>query len=578
MPDEISVRITGEAGQGTQTIGDALTNVFKSAGYHLFAYQDFMSRIRGGNNFFEIRASTKPVHSPRRKPDIIICLDKSSVNIQKENLAVDGMLVVDKTKFGMTGLEEFMYDVAFNEIALRVANDALYSNSVACGLIAGIAGLDFAFVAQGLQEVFSLKSEEIIRNNVDCAQAGFELGLENLHQKKFLLPTVDKDRLANGSKTILLDGSTAIALGAIKAGCKFYTAYPMSPSTTIMNIVAEHAAQEHIVVEQAEDEIAAINMAIGASFAGSRAMTSTSGGGFCLMAEGVSLAGMTETPVVIVDAQRPGPATGFPTRTEQADLDFVLSAGHGEFARVVYAPGSPEQAYSLTIKAFDVAEKYQIPALILTDQHLQDSVTDAQVFDQGTTVPERFIISKEESAHITSYKRYALTDSGISPRAIPSWIQDVMYVDSDEHDESGHITEDAEMRKQMVGKRLYKKLHGLLKELEQPTSFNTDDARVILLGFGSTLGILQEAAQALEKRKVGFVHLAQVWPFPSDEMLKLLSGARMIISIENNAQSQLARLLRRETGIKVGKSILKYDGRPFDIDSVIEIIKPELEL
>jgi 2-oxoglutarate ferredoxin oxidoreductase subunit alpha len=577
MPDEISVRITGEAGQGTQTIGDALSHIFKSAGYHLFAYQDFMSRIRGGNNFFEIRVSTKPVHSPRRKPDIIICLDKLSLDISKKELAIDGMLIVDKTKFGMVELEESMYDVAFNEIALRVANDALYSNSIACGLIAGIAGLDFAFVEQGMKAVFGRKSKEIIRNNISSARAGFDLGLENPRKKMFLLPAVEKDRLATLADDILLDGSSAIALGAIKAGCKFYTAYPMSPSTNIMNIVAEHAAQEHIVVEQAEDEIAAINMAIGASFAGSRAMTSTSGGGFCLMAEGLSLAGMTETPIVIVDAQRPGPATGFPTRTEQADLDFVLSAGHGEFARVVYAPGSAKQAYLLTIRAFNIAEKYQIPVIILSDQHLQDSATDAPALDQSM-ITKRFIISKEESADITSYKRYALTDSGISPRAVPSWIQDVMYVDSDEHDESGHITEDAEIRKQMVQKRLHKKLHGLLKELEQPTSFNTNDARVILLGFGSTLGILQEAAQALEKRKVGFVHLSQVWPFPSDEMLKLLSGARMIINIENNAQGQLARLLRRETGIKVGKSILKYDGRPFDIDSVIEIIKPELEL
>jgi 2-oxoglutarate ferredoxin oxidoreductase subunit alpha len=576
MANEISIRITGEAGQGTQTIGDALSQVFKSAGYHLFAYQDFMSRIRGGNNFFEIRVSTEPVHSPRRKPDIIICLDKSSVDIQKKDLAVDGILVVDKTKFGMAGLEESMYDVAFNEIALRVANDTLYSNSIACGLIAGIVGLDFAFVTQGIQEVFSRKSKEIIQNNVNSARAGFELGLANPHKEMFLLPTVGKDRLAAVPGVILLDGSTAMALGAIKAGCKFYTAYPMSPSTNIMNIVAERAAAEHIVVEQAEDEIAAVNMAIGASFAGSRAMTSTSGGGFCLMVEGLSLAGMTETPLVMVDAQRPGPATGFPTRTEQADLDFVISAGHGEFARVVYAPGSAQQAYFITIKAFTIAEKYQIPVLILTDQHLQDSITDIPALDQGTAAIERFIISKEESANITSYKRYALTDSGISPRAIPSWIQDVMYVDSDEHDESGHITEDAAMRKQMVQKRLHKKLHGLLKELEQPTSFNIDDAQVILLGFGSTLGILQEAAQALEKRKVGFVHLAQVWPFPSDEMLKLLSNARMIISIENNAQGQLARLLRRETGIKISKSILKYDGRPFDVDSVIEIIKPEL--
>ncbi|MRR17521.1 MAG: 2-oxoacid:acceptor oxidoreductase subunit alpha [Deltaproteobacteria bacterium] len=577
MPDEISIRITGEAGQGTQTIGDALSRIFKSAGYHLFAYQDFMSRIRGGNNFSEIRVAAKPVHAPRRNPDIIICLSRSSVDIHKKNLAAHGLLVVDKAKFGMRQLEEFMVDAALNEIAIAVAHDALYSNSVACGLIAGLMGLDFAFVAQGLQEVFVSKAQDIIQNNVAAARAGFELGRENPHRDKFLLPEVGKDRLAAVSGITLLDGSNAIALGAIRAGCKFYTAYPMSPSTGIMNIVAEHAAREHIVVEQAEDEIAAINMAIGASFAGSRAMTSTSGGGFCLMVEGVSLAGNSETPVVIVDAQRPGPATGLATRTEQADLEFVIAAGHGEFARAVYAPGSAEQAYALTLKAFDIAEKYQIPVLILTDQYLQDSATDVGAQDESAAAPGRFIISKEESAGITSYKRYALTDSGISPRAIPSWIPDVMYVDSHEHDEWGHISEDAEIRKQMVQKRLHKKMRGLQGELETPTSFNTARARIILLGFGSTLGVLQETAEALQDKKVGFVHLPQVWPFPSAEIVKLLPGDCRIITVENNARGQLAELLRRETGIQAAKSILKYDGRPFDVDSVIDLVRQELE-
>ncbi|MFA5100679.1 MAG: 2-oxoacid:acceptor oxidoreductase subunit alpha [Candidatus Omnitrophota bacterium] len=574
MPHEISVRITGEAGQGTQTIGDALAKIFSGAGYHLFAYQDFMSRIRGGNNYFEIRVSTKPVKSPRHRPDLIICLDKASVDIHKKELAVDGLLVVDKAKFALDQLEGFMHDVPFNETALRVANDALYSNSIACGFIAGIAGIDFSFVTRALQDVFGRKSDDVVTNNINSARAGFELGMENPHRETFLLPQPDKDGAAAASG--LIDGSTAIATGAIKAGCKFYSAYPMSPSTNIMNIIAGRANEFNIVVEQAEDEIAAINMAIGASFAGSRAMASTSGGGFCLMAEGISLAGMTETPVVIVDAQRPGPATGLPTRTEQADLDFIISAGHGEFSRVVYAPGSAEQAYYLTVRAFNIADKYQIPVVVLTDQYLQDSMVDVRGFDPDKVAPEYFNISKEESAKVSGYKRYALTDSGVSPRAIPSWIQDVIYADSDEHTEEGHITEDAATRKQMVQKRLHKKMHGLLAEIEKPTAVNIDNAEVVLLGFGSTLGILQEVTQALWNKKVGFVHLSQVWPFPSNDMLKLLSDARMIISIENNAQGQLAKLLRRETGIKVSKSILKYDGRPFCLDCVIEIVKPEI--
>lgn len=575
MANEISIRITGEAGQGTQTIGDVLCRIFKTAGYHLFATQDFMSRIRGGNNFFEIRVSTRPVHSPRHKQDLILCLDKASIDIHKKDLASDGVMFTDKAAFKLDQLDEFMADIPFDETALRIANDKLYANTIACGLIAGITGVEFSYVTASIKDVFGRKSDAVVQNNINAARAGFELGMESPHKEMFALaPGAKFDPMAHAP--LLLDGSEAIASGAIQAGCTFYSAYPMSPSTSIMNIIASRSTEHAIVVEQAEDEIAAINMAIGASFAGSRAMTATSGGGLCLMTEGISLAGMTETPVVIVDAQRPGPATGFPTRTEQADLDFVISAGHGEFCRIVYAPGSPEQAYYLTMQAFNMAEKYQIPAIILTDQYLQDSITDAAALDPARISAERHIISKEASASITAYKRYALTDTGVSPRAIPSWINDVIYADSDEHDEDGHITEDAAMRKQMEQKRLHKKLHGLLADIEKPTAVNVDNAEVILLGFGSTLGILQETTQALEKKKVGFVHLSQVWPFPSNDMLRLLSDARMIISIENNAQGQLAKLLRRETGIKVSKSILKYDGRPFCLDCVIDIVKPEL--
>lgn len=571
MTNEITIRITGEAGQGTQTIGDALCRVYKAAGFHILCIQDFMSRIRGGNNFTQIRVSNHQVLSPRSRPDIIVCLDKASVDLHKRDLAIDGVIVSDKAASSSELLEDPCYiDIAFGEIADRIAGNKIFSNSIACGFVAGITGTDFASVSEGIKEIFGAKNEDIIKANLNCARAGFELGMENPRREFF---TLEK---AGRWKPMLLDGTSAIALGAVNAGCKFYSAYPMSPSTGIMDSIAEAAAQNNILVEQAEDEIAAVNMAIGASFAGVRSMVSTSGGGFCLMTEGVSLSGMTETPLVIVDAQRPGPATGFPTRTEQADLDFVISAGHGEFARVVYAPGSPQQAYELTVRAFDISDKYQIPAVILTDQYLQDSICTIEPIDLSKRNKHRYVISKEESPAVNSYKRYCFCDSGISKRAVPSWINDVVYADSDEHTEEGHITEDSAVRKQMVQKRLHKKLHGLLKEIEKPSEYNVDNAEVILFGFGSTLGILREATYALEKRKVGYVHLSQVWPFPSQDMLRLLSDARMIISIENNAQGQLAKLLRRETGIKVSKSILKYDGRPFDLDSVIDIIKPEL--
>ena len=290
------------------------------------------------------------------------------------------------------------------------------------------------------------------------------------------------------------------------------------------------------------------------------------------MVEGISLAAMTETPIVVVDAQRPAPATGFPTRTESADLDFLISAGHGEFARVVYAPGTIEEAFYLTIKAFNIAEKYQIPVLIMTDQHLADSERNIEPFDLDKVRAQRYIISKEDSRNITGYKRYQLTESGVSPRAIPSWIEDAIYADSDEHSEEGHIVEDGATRIKMVEKRLYKKMAGLVKEIEKPAAYNLEKADNVLLGFGSTYGVLKEACETLGE-SFGFAHLSQVWPFPSEEISLLFKDKKNIITVENNASGQLARLLMRETGIKVNNSILRFDGRPFNLDDLVKRIK-----
>lgn len=304
-------------------------------------------------------------------------------------------------------------------------------------------------------------------------------------------------------------------------------------------------------------------------------MTATSGGGFALMVEGLSLAAMTETPIVVVVAQRPAPATGFPTRTAQADLEFVLHAGHGEFARVVYVPGTIEEAFSVTIKAFNIAEKYQVPVFLMTDQHLADSYRDIEAFDLNKVKVQRYIISKEDSKNIKDYKRYQFTESGISPRAIPSWIEDVIYADSDEHTEEGHITEDADMGRKMVEKRFYKKFSGLLQEVEKPTAYNVVGADIVLLGFGSTYGVMKEVADAIVDKKIGLIHLSQVWPFPASAMIGLLKDAKKILTVENNAGGQLARLLRRETGLQVSGSVLKYDGRPFHLDYLIDCVKKE---
>ncbi|HOW35156.1 MAG TPA: 2-oxoacid:acceptor oxidoreductase subunit alpha [Candidatus Omnitrophota bacterium] len=570
MNRELSIRITGEAGQGMQTIGIALCQLYKDNGLHVFACPDYMSRIRGGNNFIQVRVSDQPLHTLRQKADIIVALDKPSINIHTKNLTPSGVMILDKTKFAIVDNNQSFLDVPMYSMAAQVGGNELFVNSCAFGVVASLTGIDFKEVEKVLRSTFDKKEESIITKNIDVARAGYDFVLGKIKDKKFFLSPGSRE------KYLLMNGNEAIALGAIKAGVKFYSAYPMTPSTSIMTTVAHFALKHNIIVEQAEDEIAAINMAIGASFAGVRAMTGTSGGGFALMTEGVSLAGMTETPVVVVDSQRPAPATGFPTRTEQADLNLVLYAGHGEFARVIYAPGTIAEAFYLTIKAFDVAEKYQIPVFILTDQHLADCYRNIPAFDLNGIEIKRHIISKEESKNVRDYKRYQLTESGISPQAVPSWIEDVFYADSDEHTEEGHITEDAGVRTAMVEKRFHKKMEALKKQIEKPTAENIEKAEVVCLGFGSTYGVLKEASRAVKNKKIGFIHLSQVWPFPEKEIAGLLKNAKKILTVENNAGGQLAALLRQQTGIKVDGSILKFDGRPFDLDFLIEKLSKEI--
>ncbi len=571
MMNELTIKITGEAGQGMQTIGAALCQLFKNTGFHIFANQDYMSRIRGGNNFFQLRISNKPLFALRRKSDITVALDKASVAFHKPNMTDGGILVLDRKKFTITEEDTAFFDVPFYAMATRTGGSEIFINSVTCGVIAGIIGVEFRSVEYVMEATFAGKSEEIVRKNKDAARAGYDFVGNNFTQDTFRIKTgAIKD-----TRTLVMNGNDAIALGAIRAGCKFYSAYPMSPSTGIMNVIAQYARKFHIVVEQAEDEIAAINMIIGASFAGVRSMTATSGGGFALMAEGLSLAAMTETPIVVVVAQRPAPATGFPTRTAQADLEFVLHAGHGEFTRAVYAPGTIEEAFSVTIKAFNIAEKYQIPVFLMTDQHLADSYRNIETFDLNKVKVQRHIISKEDSKNIKNYKRYQFTESGISPRAIPSWTEDVIYADSDEHTEEGHITEDADIGRKMVEKRLYKKFSGLSQEVERPTAYNLEGADIVLLGFGSTYGAMKEVSDTVTDKKIGFLHLSQVWPFPASEMTGLMKDSKKVLTVENNAGGQLSRLLRRETGLQVSGSLLKYDGRPFDLEYLIDRIKKE---
>ncbi len=566
---DYSIKIGGEAGQGIQTIGDTLARIFSRAGYYVFTHQDYESRIRGGHNFFQIRFSDKPVFASKKQIDIIVALDKDSILLHQKELSSNGQIIYDSSSIKQKYEMPSFLDIPFVNLAIEHGGNRIMANTVATGAVLGMIGMEPDILFSIIKETFKRKGEEIIKANINAATAGYDYAVKQCIKCSFSASPVSKPK-------ILISGSEAIGLGAIAAGCKFYSAYPMTPSTAIMNYIASKEREYGIIVEQAEDEISAINMAIGASFAGVRAMTGTSGGGFALMVEGLALAGMTETPIVIALGQRPGPATGLPTRTEQAELLFALHAGHGEFPRVIFAPGTPEQAFYLTNKAFDLAEKYQIPAFIIFDQYLADSQLTLEDLDLNKLNYHDYRLRGDELKKLTGYKRHAFTDSGISPLGIPGESENLIVTDSDEHDEEGHIIEDAGTRTKMVNKRLFKKLHYLRKEIEPPSFYGENNAEIVISGWGSTYGILKEVTDILSKDySIGMLHFSEIYPFPSTgkfNYLGILKNAELTICIENNATGQFARLMKTETGYSFNRLINKYDGRPFLIEELLEEI------
>jgi|Deesub1362B_J571_1020462.scaffolds.fasta_scaffold00104_65 2-oxoglutarate ferredoxin oxidoreductase subunit alpha len=569
---DYTIKIGGEAGQGLQTIGGILAKVFVKHGFFLFSHQEYMSRIRGGHNFYQLRFSDSPIMCSKAEVDILVALNLETIELHKAKLSRYGMVVYDskvtKKRFHS---EEFL-DVPFKEIALREGGTPLMENTVATGAVLGMLGMDMRSYEETLKEVFKKKGDEIVSKNLSAAKAGYEYAVTNCLKCRFTVP-----RREPPSRMILINGNEAIGLGALFSGCRFYSAYPMTPSTGIMNYIASRAAEYGIVVEQAEDEISAINMALGASFAGVRAMTGSSGGGFALMVEGLSLGAITETPIVIAEVQRPGPATGLPTRTEQADLLFVLYTGHGEFPRVVFVPGTPEQAFYLTNKAFNLAEKYQIPAILLSDQYLADSQWTMMPFDTERLKYKDYRLRGKRLKNVDIYKRHLFTDNGVSPLAVPGDSEHLVVTDSDEHDEEGHMIEDAETRAKMVNKRIFKKLALIREEISPPTVYGDKTPETVLICWGSTYGVVKEVVDELSaEQSIAMMHFSEVYPFPdtaANDYLQILKKAKRTICIENNATGQFAYLLKAETGFIPSDKINRYDGRPFVLEELLEAVK-----
>ena len=569
MSIDVNFMIGGEAGQGVQSAGFLLAKSLNRCGYHVFADQDYESRIKGGHSFFRARVKDSNVNAIASLVDLLIALDKATIDIHQKELAKDGVIIYDGEKINGIADSDHAFSVPLSRLTKETTGNMQATNTVALGAALGIVACDFAILDKVIREHFG--NTEVGESNAKAAKAGYDYASQNYSGgfKQRLSPIDNKERM-------LINGNEAIALGAIAAGCKFMSAYPMTPTTTILEFMAAKARECDLAVVQLEDEISVINAVIGAAYAGARAMTATSGGGFCLMVEGLSLAGMTETPIVVVLGQRSGPAIGLPTRTEQGELEFAIHAGHGDYPKAVLSPGTIEDAFWLTVKAFNLADRYQLPVILITDHHLASSYFTAEKFDLSkVTIDRGELFSEGDLAAGAEYKRYQLTDSGISPRAFPMQQEGVLVVaDSDEHSEEGHIIEDAEARNNMMNKRM-KKLSDMRKEMSPPRLEGPRKADITLAGWGSTCYALREAAEMLmaEGISVNSLHFCEIWPFPSDSVAGILSDAGKIYVIESNASGQLAHLIQAETCIKVSDRILKYDGRPFTPSDIVQEVK-----
>ncbi len=548
--------IGGAAGQGIDTTAAILEKLLKRSGYHVFTIRDFMSRVRGGHNFSLIRFGAKPVHSHSNVLDGIIAMDEETISQHRDQLKNDGFILCDR-KLSAEDPRAMQFDM--DEMAKTLGNPRV-SGIIAVGIILKLFGetLDGA--------------EDVLRDFVKAQL--IEINLKALHEGYQIAETRYKHLEGKYHDWMLVSGNSAVALGAVAAGLRFYSAYPMSPSTSIMEKLAALGDEAGLVVEQAEDEIAAINMAIGASFAGARAMTGTSGGGFSLMVEALGLSGMAEIPLVAIDVQRPGPVTGLPTRTEQSDLRFVISASQGEFPRMVIALKTPSDAFYQTMRAFDLAERYQIPVILLSDQYLADATSTVEPFDAN-----RIQVANPAQKYDGDgeYLRYRYCESGISPRLIPGKTKHLVSADSDEHDERGWITESAEVRTKMMDKRM-KKLEGIRQELQEPEFIGSDGFDTLLLGWGSTWGPIAEAIELLNqggKGRFAALVFGDVYPLPQKLLVEKTSKATRIVNVEQNATGQLAGLIREQTGIACTGSILKYDGRQISAEEIVDRVQKE---
>ncbi|GAC1453784.1 MAG: 2-oxoacid:acceptor oxidoreductase subunit alpha [Ktedonobacteraceae bacterium] len=576
MVNEVTIRIGGESGEGTISGGDILALAAARWGYHVYTFRTFPAEILGGPCLFQVRISDAPVKSMGDFADVLICLNKEAYDRNIGELRAGGVLIYDPSDFTPTANDKLAYAIPFNEIARKEVQLFQTKNMVMLGAISGLFGPPLEAIVQVVQSKLSKSrksNDMLMEKNMLALDIAKKYVTERLiKQDQYRLGAVEK------ADRVVLNGNQAIVAGALAARCSFFAGYPITPASDIMEALAKELPQVGGIFLQAEDEMAALAAVLGASYGGARAMTATSGPGFSLMTELIGLSSMAELPAVIVDAQRSGPSTGMPTKMEQSDLSFALYSGHGDTPRIVIAPSDVADCYNLMILAFNMAERYQMPVLFLTDQSLTARVESVErnVF-QVQPLQERIQPQREPVSAGQSYSRYAYTESGISPIPTPGAGASPYTATGLEHDEHGHPDYEPEDHVAMMHKR-YRKLETAADELPAPTRYGDDDALIGIIGWGSTEGAIQEAVDHACRNgyKVASLHPKVLSPLPDQTIRTFIGSVRKVIVAECNYSGQLANLLGAKYGLQAIR-VNKFGGIPFtaaDIFRAIEEVHP----
>ncbi|RME32086.1 2-oxoacid:acceptor oxidoreductase subunit alpha [Candidatus Woesearchaeota archaeon] len=567
--NKISLRIGGPAGRGIMNTGLMFAKCCSRIGLHVFDYIEYPSLIKGGHNTYVVRAEDEPIYCQVKGTDILIALDEPSIHIHREELNAQSIVIYDEKAVheNIAGLSNcHRIPLPMKELLQEAHGKELMANTVCLGAALGIMDYPLAVAEGVVRDAFGEKKDAIVEENLAALRLGFTYAREHFaalnHYRLTPIP--------NAPKRMVLTGNEAIALGAVSAGLTFYAAYPMTPASSILHTLAGWQERHNIVVKHAEDEISVANMTVGAAFAGARAMCATSGGGFALMNETLSLAGITETPAVFVEVTRGGPGTGIPTFTEQSDLKFVLNSGHGDFPLFVVAPGDVEEAFRLTGEAFNAAERYHTPTVILSDKYLGESHKSAEFFNERVPI-DRGPLLREAPEH---YLRYPLDGRAVTPRTIPGVPNGFFLANSDEHDPFGYSTEEIDIRNAQMEKRM-RKLEEFAREMPQPVLRGPPLADLTIISWGSTKGPIMEALKHLEREglSVNFLHLTWIQPFPRATVRRILSNAKRTLIIENNYSGQMQGVIKEQTGIDIQHAMRRYDGRPFFFEDICSRVK-----